>query len=107
VGNGVGLDGCDPVLDGMSAWWADYTTQGGSDIAVGCLTDTGSVDWATFAGSTGDDLGTAVAASELGSLFVAGTFGGDITFDADGPNETDLTIEGDETSTLFVAKYGL
>lgn len=109
VGNEVGLAGCDPVLDGDESWEAPTSTLGGSDLVFGCLTDAGATEWARTAGSTGDDTATAVAISELGWVFAAGTYAGDIVFDEGGPDETALDVISsmDGAQGIFIAKYEL
>jgi hypothetical protein len=109
VGGEVGDPVCAPDLGGGEPWEAPPETVGGEDVVAGCADASGELHRAWLVGSTAADRATAIAASDLGALFVAGTYEGEITFGAGGENETTLALDpiaaGPVIIGLFLAKY--
>jgi hypothetical protein len=109
VGNEIGGPTCSPLVEEFEPTEGSYETEGGEDVAIGCLYSDGTPDLLLYAGSTGADSGTAISVSELGWMFAAGTYGGDIVFNEGGPDETAFDLESsmDGAQGIFVAKYEL
>src|SRR5690606_26553828 len=56
------------------------TSSGGTDVFVAKLNSSGTVQWATRAGGTGNDLGYTVALGNRGELYVTGFYSGSAKF---------------------------
>ncbi|WZP00845.1 hypothetical protein EP7_002500 [Isosphaeraceae bacterium EP7] len=67
------------------------TSNGGSDVFVAQLSNTGAVNWAVTFGGTGSDNGYAVAVDSAGTVYVAGTYSNTVDFDPDPVATYELT----------------
>lgn len=79
------------------------TSAGGSDMFLARYAAAGELRWATRAGSENTCAGETVAEMSDGSILVAGAFMGTAVFQADTPDETELTSNGDRD--FFIARY--
>lgn len=74
-------------------------SNGGKDIFLVRYDSRGNCIWARSAGSSGDDLATAVINDDSGNIFIGGAFSGTVSFD----DNTELASNGGED--VFIAKY--
>lgn len=90
--------------DGLSSFVAGQPVGGAgeSDAFIARILDDGQIDWLRSLGSPGDDHTYAVAAVQDG-IYVAGTYGGDLSFGQDPDGAVSLP-EGADTAAFF-AKY--
>lgn len=80
------------------------TGQGGKDIFVAKLNATGQWLWATGAGGSGQDEGTAIACNAAGAVAVAGTIEGATTLGNGGPH--DVVVAGiDDVTGQWLGNY--
>jgi hypothetical protein len=59
----------------------ELTSAGGKDIFITKLDPSGNLLWAKQMGGTGDDIGTAIALSKSGYLYIMGSFNGTADLD--------------------------
>jgi hypothetical protein len=75
-------------------------SDGEDDIFVSKLNTNGDFLWARRVGGTGDDLGRAIVADNMGNVFVAGQFRNTVDFDP-GPNAFNLSSSGAEDAFIL------
>ncbi len=82
---------------------ANLTSAGGPDIFVAKYDAAGVYQWAFSAGDVNTDVGSSIAADNLGNIFVTGNFQGVTDFDPTA-GVTNLSSHNGNTD-LFLAKY--
>ncbi|MCH8555509.1 MAG: SBBP repeat-containing protein, partial [Schleiferiaceae bacterium] len=75
-------------------------SDGEDDVFVSKLNTNGDFLWAKRIGGTGDDLGRAIVADNMGNVFVAGQFRSTVDFDP-GPNTFNLSSSGAEDAFIL------
>jgi subtilisin-like proprotein convertase family protein len=112
VGEGLAIAaGNNPVVTGSFSGTADMnpdsvavnnlTSAGGTDIFVTRLTSAGNFSWTRGYGSTGTDIGRAVAIDAAGNVNVTGSFSGTVDFDP-APDPTGPALISAGSSDGFV-----
>ena len=74
-------------------------SSGGKDIFLAKYDSRGNCIWALSAGSSGDDLATAVINDNSGNIFIGGAFSGTVSFG------DDTVLESNGGEDVFIAKY--
>lgn len=79
-----------------------------TDVFVAQYDSLGTLEWAARVKGGSYDYGRALTALSDGSIIAAGSFGLDLTFDYEGPNETEIEDLGTciNDCDLFIARYG-
>lgn len=79
----------------------NLTSAGAADVFLLKYNAAGNVQWAKKAGNTVNDRACAVTTDPAGNIYIAGSFGGTVTF-----GTTTLTATGGSNDTdIFTAKY--
>jgi len=90
-------------FDPDAAGTANRTSSGSIDIFLSKYDSSGAFRWAHGIGSSGMDLGMALAMDLSGNIYLGGTYSGTVDFDP-GSAASSLTAAG-SGNDLFIAKY--
>ncbi len=79
----------------------NFTSAGGSDIAICKFDSTGALVWAKQMGSTGDEAAYAIALDSYENVYTTGTFQGTVDFDPSAGTANLTSVFGDD---VFISK---
>ncbi len=79
----------------------DLVSNGGSDIFICKLNNSGDLVWAKGMGDTLSDVGNAIAVAANGAIYTAGTFRATVDFDPEGNG---FNIESNGNADIFIHK---
>ncbi len=83
---------------------ANMTSNNLSDVFLSKYDSAGNFVWVNTFGSTGWDMGMALAIDKAANLYVGGGYTGTVDFDPD-PNNTASLISSGSATEFFLAKY--